>query len=438
MLTGATAPTATERVHAAYRRLALKERPEAWIHLREERDVLAEAAAVERRVDRGDELPLAGATVAVKDNIDVAGLPTTAACPAFAYVPKRDAAAVARLQAAGAIVLGKTNLDQFATGLAGTRTPHGAVRDVHDPARVAGGSSSGSAVAVALGIADVGLATDTAGSGRVPAAFQGIVGIKPTPGLVPTRGVVPASPSFDCVTVLTRDLTTCRTAMSVLTATPESGGEPAGDAPRLAVARQDQLAALSEGARARLVTLQRRLSEDLGAESVTVDLEPFLEAGELLYGGALVAERYAAVGSFIEANRAAVDPSVAEIVLAARSISPAEQRRDRRRLKQLRAAAMSAIAGCDALLLPTAPFQPKIAEVARDPLGVVRRLGTYTTHCNVLRMCAVALPAGDADGGHFGITLYAPAGEDERLARVAAKLVSRDLFGTPSVTGPSC
>ncbi len=172
--------------------------------------------------------------------------------------------------------------------------------------------------------------------------------------------------------------------------------------PRLAIAGQDQLTALSSGARAALAAIERRLAHQLGAELMTIDLQPFLEAGELLYGGALLAERYAAVGRFIAANRAAVDPSVAEIVLAARSISIAEQRRDRRRLKHLRAIAMAALAGCDALLLPTAPFQPTISQVARDPLGVVRRLGTYTTHCNVLGMCALALPAGEADGGWFG------------------------------------
>ena len=427
-LTAPPAATATERVHAAYRQLALEERPEAWIHLRDEREALAEAGMVEQRLDRGEQLPLAGATVAVKDNIDVAGLPTTAACPAFAYVPGGDATAVARLRAAGAIVLGKTNLDQFATGLAGTRSPYGAVRDARDPTRVAGGSSSGSAVAVALGIADIGLVTDTAGSGRVPAAFQGIVGIKPTPGLVPTTGIVPASPSFDCVGVLARDLVAAGRAMSVLSdarACPERSS-PATDPPRLAVAARDHLTALSPGTAAAMARLERHLAHKLGAQLVTVDLQPFLDAGELLYGGALVAERYGAVGRFIAANRAAVDPSVAEIVLAAQSISIAEQRRDHRRLRQLRARAMEAIAGCDALLLPTAPFQPTISEVARDPLGVVRRLGTYTTHCNVLGMCAVTLPVGEADGGRFGITLYAPAVEDEPVARLAARIVSRD------------
>lgn len=183
-----------ERVRGAYERIAAVDRPEVWISLRPLADVLAEAAAVAERVQGGEELPLAGLTVAVKDNIDVGGLPTTAACPAFAYQPRGSAPAVARLCQAGAVVLGKTNMDQFATGLVGTRTPYGAVRDARRLDYVAGGSSSGSAVAVALGIADIGLGTDTAGSGRVPAAFQGIVGAKPTRGLVPTAGVVPRLP----------------------------------------------------------------------------------------------------------------------------------------------------------------------------------------------------------------------------------------------------
>jgi allophanate hydrolase len=180
------------------------DRPEAWICRRDSDSVLAEARTVDERVRRGERLPLAGLTVAVKDNIDVAGLPTTAGCPAYAYTPDVDAPVVARLRAAGAVVLGKTNMDQFATGLVGTRSPYGAVRDARDPARVAGGSSSGSAVAVALEIADLALGTDTAGSGRVPSAFQGIVGLKPTRALVPVTGVVPACRSFDCVSVFAR------------------------------------------------------------------------------------------------------------------------------------------------------------------------------------------------------------------------------------------
>src|SRR5690349_2313839 len=200
-----------ERVRAAYRRIEQVGRPEIWIDLRPEAEVLAEAAALE---ERG--LPLYGKLVAVKGNIDVAGLPTTAGCPAYAYEPEADAPVVARLKAAGALVLGTTNLDQFATGLVGTRSPYGAVRNAVDPAYVSGGSSSGSAVAVALGIADLALGTDTAGSGRVPAAFNGIVGLKPTPGLLPTDGVVPACASIDCVSVFARTVGEAELALRCL------------------------------------------------------------------------------------------------------------------------------------------------------------------------------------------------------------------------------
>src|SRR3954454_2024530 len=239
-----------DRVRAAYRRIEQVDRPEIWIDLRPEAEVLAEAAALE---ERG--LPLYGKLLAVKGNIDVAGLPTTAGCPSYAYQPDRDAPAVARLRAAGAVVLGTTNLDQFATGLVGTRSPYGAVRNAVDPERVSGGSSSGSAVAVALGIADVALGTDTAGSGRVPAAFNGVVGVKPTQGLVPMTGVVPACYTRDCVTVFARDLGLARAAAEVMqgpdpldplsrTGAPTA---PAPARPRIAVPTAEHLGGLADG-----------------------------------------------------------------------------------------------------------------------------------------------------------------------------------------------
>lgn len=237
------------RVTAAYRRIAEADRPEVWITLRPEVDVLAEAAALDARLAAGEPLPLAGVLVAVKDNIDVAGLPTTAACPAFAYTPEADAPAVRRLLDAGAVVLGKTNLDQFATGLVGTRSPYGPVRNALRPEKISGGSSSGSAVAVALGIADIALGTDTAGSGRVPAALNGIVGIKPTLGLVPTTGVVPAARSYDAVTVFARTLTEAQRAVGVMTgpddgdprsrAWPDDVRLAAPSRPRIAVPREE-------------------------------------------------------------------------------------------------------------------------------------------------------------------------------------------------------
>jgi allophanate hydrolase len=208
--------TAVERVRAAYTTIAEVDRPEVWIALRDEADALTDAEAIEARVAAGEDLPLAGLTFAVKDNIDAARIPTTAACPAYAYTPDAYSPAVARLLDAGAALLGKTNLDQFATGLVGTRSPFGAVRDTRRPEYISGGSSSGSALAVALGIADIALGTDTAGSGRVPAAFQGIVGIKPTRGLVPTTGVVPACRTLDCVSIFAADLDLAQLALAVI------------------------------------------------------------------------------------------------------------------------------------------------------------------------------------------------------------------------------
>lgn len=209
------------RVRMAYARIDAVDRPEIWIDLRPQAEVEAEARSIDERLTAGDHLPLAGRLFAAKGNIDVHGLPTTAGCPAYAYTPEADAPVVARLRRAGALVLGTTNLDQFATGLVGTRSPHGAVRNAHDPSRISGGSSSGSAVAVALGIVDFALGTDTAGSGRVPAAFNGIVGLKPTRGLVPTTGVVPACASIDCVTVFARTLPEAEQALAHMASPPD-------------------------------------------------------------------------------------------------------------------------------------------------------------------------------------------------------------------------
>lgn len=295
--------TTVSRVRAAYARIEATDRPEIWIDLRPRADVEAEARTLDGRLARGERLPLAGRLLAVKGNIDVAGLPTTAGCPAYAYRPAADAPVVARLRAAGALVLGTTNLDQFATGLVGTRSPYGAVRGAVDPSRVSGGSSSGSAVAVALGIADLALGTDTAGSGRVPAAFNGIVGLKPTRGLVPTEGVVPACASLDCVTVFARTLPEAERALAHM-ASPAGRALPSlpARAPgpwRIAVPPLDQLGELDQGWAAAYEAAVRRLGA-AGAEIRGIDLTPFTEAAAMLYEGAFVAERYTAVGAFVD------------------------------------------------------------------------------------------------------------------------------------------
>jgi allophanate hydrolase len=435
--------SAVARVRAAYAAIGAAGRPEIWITLRPASEVLAEAAGIDARVAGGAELPLAGLVAAVKDNIDVAGLPTTAAAPSFAYQPAEDATAVARLRAAGAVVLGKANLDQFATGLVGTRSPYGAVRNAWDPARISGGSSSGSAVAVALGLVDLALGTDTAGSGRVPAALNGVVGVKPTRGVIPATGVVPACRSLDCVTVFARSLGLARKAVTIM-AGPD-GRDPLatllGDrarggwrlpgasdswagAPRVAVPLPAQLDGLAPGWAGAFTAAASRLRM-AGVETAEVDIAPLLEAAALLYGGAFVAERYAAVGAHVAANGGLVgtdlDPVVARIILDGARFTAAEFFADQEKAERLAATAAAALAGFDALLTPATTAHPTLADVAADPVGVNSRLGRYTNFANLLDFAAVAVPAGTVRGLPFGIMLTGPAASDARLAEIAGR-----------------
>ncbi|MFF2851439.1 allophanate hydrolase [Streptomyces sp. NPDC058001] len=410
------------RVTAAYTRLREANRPEIWITLRDEATLTKEAESLDSRLAAGEHLPLAGSLLAVKGNIDVADLPTTAGCPSYAYRPTTDAPAVARLREAGALVLGTTNLDQFATGLVGTRSPYGAVRNAHDPTRVSGGSSSGSAVAVALGIADLALGTDTAGSGRVPAAFNGIVGLKPTRGLVPVDGVVPACASLDCVSVLARTLPEAEQALAHLITGPTPAPPPRTPGPwRVAVAEPDGLGELDDGWAEAYTAAVDRLRE-AGAEVRTIDPAPFTEAALLLYEGAFVAERYTAVGRFVDQGSADLDPTVAGIITRAGTIPAHRLYADRDRLAVLRARALASLGDADALLLPTAPGHPTLAEVAADPLGANARLGRFTNSTNLFDLAAVAVPAGEVRGLPFGVMLIGPAHTDERLTRLARLL----------------
>ncbi|WNG87928.1 allophanate hydrolase [Mycobacterium sp. ITM-2016-00317] len=424
--------SAVERVRAAYAAIEAADRPEIWIALRPQADALADAHAVDAGVAAGAELPLAGLVAAVKNNIDVAGIATTAACPAYATAPATaDAPVVARLRAAGAVVIGVTNLDQFATGLVGTRSPHGAVRDARRPDRISGGSSSGSAVAVALGLADIALGTDTAGSGRVPAALQGIVGVKPTLGVVPVDGVLPACRSYDCVTVFARDLDTADAAMGVIAggARPFAPDAPLAAPPHPTVAVPSALPGLSPAWQEAFAAACDGLARN-GIELVEIEMAPFLEAARLLYDGGLVAERHEAVGEFVDAHRAEVDPTVGAIIAAAGAVPATRLLADRVRLAELTAAAMTELGDCDALLIPTTTEHPTIAEVAADPVGVNSRLGTYTNFCNLMDLCAVAVPAGTtSDGAQFGVSVVARAGADA-VALDLARLVAGSAPGT--------
>lgn len=427
-----SALTATARARNALRRIDEVDRPEVWITLRDADDILADAAAVDERVVAGENLPLAGLLVAVKDNVDVAGIPTTAACPEFAFTPEVTATGIARLVEAGAVVLGKTNLDQFATGLVGTRSPYGAVRCAWDPDRVSGGSSSGSAVAVALGIADIGIGTDTAGSGRVPAALHGIVGIKATLGIIPTHGVVPACVDYDCLTVFAQDLALATTAAGVM-----AGPDPldarsrrwpadvrlaASSTIRLAVPRPDDLDALCDEYR-EAFALTVAAAQQSGIEIEEVDISPLLDAATLLYDGAVVAERYAAVGEFLSGGPAGADPTVAAIVAGAEKPAAHELVADLDTLLRAKAQSMQILEGFDGLLLPTTTEHPTIAAVEDDPFGINRRMGTYTNFCNLLDMAAVAVPGRPtAEGNPFGIMVVVPAFHDQIAVDVAAAL----------------
>lgn len=446
--TSQTPGPAVRRVLAAFEALDAAQSPEVWTHVRPVGDVVAEAAEVDARAAAGERLPLAGTVFGVKDNIDVAGLPTTAAHPAYARVPLRSATVVAQLVDAGAVVLGKTNLDQFATGLTGSRSPYGVVRSAVVPDRVSGGSSSGSAVSVGLGIVDFALGTDTAGSGRVPAAFNGLVGIKPTLGLVPKDGVVPACASFDCVTVLAPTLEAARTVLGHMTATsaldPSSRTWPA-DAPlaaptaaRVAVPRDEDLVLLSPESRARFDEARARL-ESTGATTTTIDLTPFLRAAALLYDGGLVAERYAAYGEFLAGHADQADPTVARIAAAAGEVTAAEYLAAQASLAAYRLEAMALLDGFDALLAPTAPEHPTVAAVAADPLGTNARLGTYTNFVNLFDMAGVAVPAGEADGGLFGVSLLVRAFDDQVAIDLAERLLAAGdgLAATPSAAYPT-
>ncbi|MFF0903500.1 UNVERIFIED_CONTAM: allophanate hydrolase [Kocuria sp. CPCC 205316] len=418
--------TARELVARRYRLVEEASRPEVWIGLRCQRDVAEDVARALAARAAGEHLPLAGTLFAVKNNIDVAGLPTTAACPAFGYEPECDAVVVRRLKEAGAVVLGSTNLDQFATGLVGTRSPYGAVRHAEDPARISGGSSSGSGVAVALGFADFALGTDTAGSGRVPAALHGLYGVKPTKGVVPSTGVVPACRSQDVVTTMARELRLARLAADVMAGADDGDARsrpPAALRPArldrvVGFAEPEQLGELAPGWAEAYAAAVRQLGER-GFRTVPVDIEPFLAAATLLYDGAFVAERWTAVGSFVDAHPADVDPTVGRIITGARDIPAHRVFADQEYLDGCARRARQVFGALDALVLPTTTCHPTLAEVAADPVGANSRMGRFTNFVNLLDLSALAVPAGRVDGLPFGVQLVGDTFQDDRLVDVA-------------------
>jgi allophanate hydrolase len=433
------AGTATDAVERSLAAIAADDRAGIWISLAATEVVRAAAADVDRRVAAGEHLPLAGRTLAVKDNIDVGGLATTAGCPSFAYEPVRSAPVVAALVEAGAVVMGKTNLDQFATGLVGTRSPYGACPNARWPNVISGGSSSGSAVAVAAGHVDLALGTDTAGSGRVPAAANGIVGLKPTRGRIPTSGVVPACRSLDCVSVFARTVGEAELALDLAVCSPDLGDDPyrragalatsidAGEV-RLGVPQPNGLTFDGEEAGPARFDAAVQQLRGLAASTVPVDLEPFLAVARLLYQGAFVAERYEAVGAFLEGERRGVDPTVRDIILRSAPLRAFELFRDQAELARARRVLDPLWERFDVLVVPTVPRLPSPAEVAEAPVAVNSMLGTYMNFVNLLDLAAVTVPvptAHDApDRPPTSLTLVGTAWSDARLARLAAELMA--------------
>ena len=382
-----------------------------------------------------DSLPLYGIPFAIKDNIDLAGIPTTAGCPEYAYIPKNSSLVVQRLLDAGAIPVGKSNLDQFATGLVGTRSPFGATRNSMDPTYISGGSSSGSAVSVAKGLASFSLGTDTAGSGRVPAAFNNLIGIKPTKGLLSTSGVVPACRSLDCVSIFALNLEDGETLLKI------AEGYDATDAysrknPVISETVVDsesftfgvpQASTLEFFGNNHAESLYYRAVEKLeasGGKRVDIDFAPFLETARLLYEGPWVAERYVAIEDFIETYADALWPVTRAIIEPGRDIGAVDAFKAMYRLEELRQVTAEILAAVDCVVTPTAGTIYTLAEVEADPIRLNSNLGYYTNFMNLLDLSALAVPAGfQPDGLPFGITLFAPAFHDRALLALGRRVL---------------
>lgn len=412
--------------------------PQIWISRASTEQFLAAARAVDARIAAGEKLSLAGVPFAVKDNIDVEGFATTAACPAFAYTPEASAGVIERLTAAGALCLGKTNLDQFATGLNGTRSPYGAPRNASNLSYVSGGSSSGSSVAVAAGVVAFSLGTDTAGSGRVPAAFNHLIGMKPTKGRWSTRGLVPACRTIDCITVFTDDTSDARLVDQVV-AGYDAGdpfSKPLADVARghtrIGVPRRDQRAWFGD---AEAEYLYDRALEKLATlgEIVEIDYAPLQEAAQLLYGGPWVAERTAAMADILASNPDAIDPTVRTVVEPGADVSAVDLFNGIYRMAEIKRHADGLWDTIDMFAFPTTGSTYRIAEMQAAPVALNSALGFYTNFVNLLDMAALAVPAGvRANATGFGITLIGPADSDRALLDTAdAYLAAAQLAPPP-------
>lgn len=434
----------SDNLRRAYRALADYADPALFISVKPEAAALAEAAALEAAGPEGK--PLYGLVFAVKDNIDAAGLDTTAACPAFAYRPTGSAFVVKRLEEAGAIVIGKTNLDQFATGLVGVRSPYGVPRNALRSDLIPGGSSSGSAVAVAAGIVDFALGTDTAGSGRIPAGMNGIVGLKPSLGLLSASGMVPACRTLDTISVFARDVATAvevtaaaagydaTDAYSRQLPAPVSAAPP--PAFRIGVPKPEQRKFFGDAhAEAAFATDIARLT-DLGATIVELDFEPLHAVARLLYEGPWVAERYAATKPLIETTPEAFHPTTLKIIGGARGLTAVAAFEATYRLADLKRATAPMLNTVDALAVPTVPRAYTVAELEADPITLNSNLGSYTNFVNLLDMAAIAVPSGmRGDGLPSSLTFIGKAGADGYLASIAAAVEGKPATGPVRASG---
>jgi allophanate hydrolase len=418
-------------VRAVYERIRQAARPDVWITIRPEAEAIALAETLAARALA--ELPLYGIPFAVKDNIDVAGLPTTAACPAYAYTPAESAVSVALLERAGAICIGKTNLDQFATGLCGVRSPYGACGSAYDPTIIAGGSSSGSAVAVGLGEVAFTLGTDTGGSGRIPASFNNVVGLKPTIGVISTRGLVPNCRTLDCVSVFAQTIEDAALVAELMRGfdaqnpfsrrAPDGfsfGVPPAPQTFRFGVPRAEDLEFFGNQEAAQLYDAAIARLKGIGGTAVPIDFKPFRDAGVLLFDGPWIAERAEAIGAFLQENPDKVLPVTRGIVQSAACWNASDTFTAFYHQQDLKRAAEQIFSTIDVLAVPTVGTYFTIAEMEADPIARNTMMGFYSYFVNLLDLCAVATPSGFYRNGlPAGITLIAPAFQDAFCAAVA-------------------
>ncbi|MGV3633824.1 MAG: allophanate hydrolase [Pseudorhodoplanes sp.] len=421
-------------LETSYRRIEAERDRNCWIYVRPMDDALAACRDLFERANNGEHFPLLGVPFGVKDNIDVAGMPTTAACPSFSHIPGQSAVSVERLVAAGAICLGKTNLDQFATGLSGNRSPYGACGSVADTRYVSGGSSSGSAVVVAAGHVAFSLGTDTGGSGRIPAGFNGIVGVKPTIGLASSRGLVPNCPTLDCVSIFSNTVDDGRQVLNII-----KGYDPADPYSRVRPAQPPHVASPFAFGRLRPEDIETfgmpecaelyeqactRLSA-LGGCPVAVDFAPFVEAGRMLFSGPWIAERVSAIRNLIDIDQGDLLDVTRSVLRSAAQFSAADAFAAQHRLLRLRREVSTAFEQFEMLVVPTAPRPYTIAEMNADPVTLNTHLGYYSYFANLLDLCGVAIPNGTLSNGMaMGITLLAPAWADDTLLAQAQRLCS--------------